>query len=132
VTFAPNAASTPAGIDKLMGYTTARRVIVVESGWLARIRACTLFEYVIPAEAFELEDAHAGYYISRHTVIPSHKRAICDVMDELAQRNVELRLTPSLWPLRDAVADSTLEFSISRMRNAQPPINGYVPKYPVS
>jgi hypothetical protein len=52
-------------------------------------------------------------------------------MGELAWRNVELRITPSLWPLRDAVAGSTLEFSISRMRNAQPPINGYVPKFPV-
>jgi hypothetical protein len=131
VTFATNATSTPADIDRLMGYTTARRVIVVESGWLARICACKLYEYAMPADSFELEDIHAGYYISRTTVIPSHKRAIGDVMGELARRNVELRITPSLWPLRDAVAGSTLEFSISRMRNAQPPINGYVPKFPV-
>jgi Family of unknown function (DUF6886) len=29
-----------------------------------------------------------------------------------------LRVMPTLWPLRDAVVASTLQFSIIRMRNA--------------
>jgi hypothetical protein len=39
---------------------------------------------------------------------------------------------PSLWELRDQVIGSSLDFSIIRMRNAAPPMNGYVPKYPLS
>jgi Family of unknown function (DUF6886) len=31
-----------------------------------------------------------------------------------------LRVMPSLWQLHDAVVASTLQFSIIRMRNAQP------------
>ena len=131
VTFGLNATSTQADVDRLMGFTSARRVIVVESCWVPRIRSCKLFEYAMPAETFVLEDIHAGYYISLSTVMPSNKREIADVLGELAQHNVELRITPSLWRLRDEVAGSTLEFSISRMKNAQPPMDGYVPQYPV-
>ena len=43
---------------------------------------------------------------------------IDDQMAELLRRGVELRLVPELWSLRDAVAASTLEFSVIRMRNA--------------
>jgi hypothetical protein len=39
---------------------------------------------------------------------------------ELLRRGVELRFVPSLWPLHDAVAASSLRFSIIRMRNALP------------
>ena len=34
------------------------------------------------------------------------------------KRDVELRFVPNLWPLRDAVVASTLQFSLIRMRNA--------------
>jgi len=43
-----------------------------------------------------------------------------DALAELTHRDVELRVTPSLWPLRDAVVASTLQFSLIRMRNATP------------
>jgi hypothetical protein len=36
------------------------------------------------------------------------------------QSGVDFRVVPNLWPLRDAVAASTLQFSIIRMRNALP------------
>lgn len=38
----------------------------------------------------------------------------------ILQRGVELRILPNLWSLRDAVVESTLEFSIIRWRNALP------------
>ena len=130
VTFYVGATSTPADIERLMGHTEAEHVIAVESAWLPRIRACRLYEYAMPIDPFELEDVHAGYYISRTAVTPSTCREIPDVMAELLRHSVELRITPSLWRLRDQVADSSLEFSISRMRNAAPPLN-FTPKYPV-
>jgi hypothetical protein len=37
------------------------------------------------------------------------------------RRGVELRVLPTLWPLRDAVLESSLQFSMIRMRNATPP-----------
>jgi hypothetical protein len=36
----------------------------------------------------------------------------------LAERDVELRLTSSLWPYADAVVAAEAEFSAIRMRNA--------------
>ena len=129
VTYFPKADTTQADIERLMGCTLAEHVVVVESAWLPRIRTCTLYEYALPVDSFELVDAHAGYYISRQTVRPMACRKITDVMTELLNHCVELRFTPTLWPLSDQVVDSTLEFSISRMRNAAPPIDD-TPKYP--
>jgi hypothetical protein len=42
------------------------------------------------------------------------------VLHALRSRRVELRLMPNLWSLHDAVASSTLQFSMIRMRNAAP------------
>jgi len=67
-----------------------------------------------------VHDAGAGYYVSREAVSPQGVTPITDLLAELTRRDVELRVTPSLWPLRDAVAASTLQFSIIRMRNAAP------------
>jgi hypothetical protein len=43
-----------------------------------------------------------------------------DLLAELAGRDVELRVMPSLHRLRDAVVASTLQFSNIRWRNAGP------------
>jgi hypothetical protein len=43
-----------------------------------------------------------------------------DPVSELLQRGVKLRIVPNLWPLRDAVVASSLQFSMIRMRNALP------------
>ncbi|MBC8163249.1 MAG: hypothetical protein H7Z42_18730, partial [Roseiflexaceae bacterium] len=51
---------------------------------------------------------------------PTAVRVIDDLAEALLARQVELRIVPSLWPLADAVAASSLEFSNIRMRNAQP------------
>jgi hypothetical protein len=42
------------------------------------------------------------------------------VLQALTARGVEVRILPSLWSLHDAVAKSTLQFSMIRMRNARP------------
>lgn len=43
-----------------------------------------------------------------------------DPLCAVLQRGVELRILPNLWSLRDAIIESTLEFSIIRWRNALP------------
>ncbi len=80
----------------------------------------TVYLYDLPSDTFEVHDAGAGYYVSREAVSPQGVTPITDLLAELTRRDVELRVTPSLWPLRDAVAASTLQFSIIRMRNAAP------------
>ena len=70
--------------------------------------------------SFELNDAGAGYYISREPVAPSRVTPIDDLLAALLAHDVELRVMPSLWRLCDTVVASSLQFSIIRMRNAQP------------
>jgi hypothetical protein len=98
----------------------ALRIIAVESGWLERIKSCRLFAYELPGDAFGPIDASAGYWISRTAVVPTNVVEIADPLAEITRRGGELRALADLWPLRDAVVASTLDFSIIRMRNARP------------
>jgi hypothetical protein len=51
-------------------------------------------------------------------VEPGSVRPVDDLLGELVRRDVELRVMPSLRLLREAVAASSLHFSMIRMRNA--------------
>ena len=46
--------------------------------------------------------------------------SIGDLIGAHAEAEIELRVTPSLWPLRDAAVDGAFDFSIVRLHNAQP------------
>ncbi|MGL4883258.1 MAG: DUF6886 family protein [Waterburya sp.] len=48
------------------------------------------------------------------------KQTVNSPIQKLLAKNVELLLLPSLWQLHDQVANSTLEFSMIRIKNAQP------------
>ena len=116
---------------RFMGSTTTPCVLAIESAWLARAMHQRLYIYTLPAATFELEDAIAGHYISREPVEPIALRIVDQPLVLLVQRNVELRVMPTLWELREAVVGSTMNFSITRMRNASPAPAGFVSKYPV-
>jgi hypothetical protein len=121
VTFYTLPESDPADVERFFGHTAARYIVAIESRWLDAVRNGRLYCYELPPETFTVIDEGAGYYISRQPIVPLSMRTIDDLLGELAQQNVELRITPSLWPLRDAVLNSTLQFSFIRMRNATPP-----------
>jgi hypothetical protein len=118
VTFYAGPQTTAADRERLLRESHA--VVAIERAWLARLRTSRLFCYHLPPDTFECLDACAGYYVSRAPVLPTRVDVIDDAITELRRRNVELRVEFNLWPLRDAVASSTLMFSIIRMRNAQP------------
>ncbi len=120
VTFYPRPNSDPADVARLMGQTSARHVVAVEWYWLAAVRASVLNVYELPSDTFTCIDSGAGYYVSESAVVPVGVRRVDDLLGELARRDVELRVTSSLWPLRDAVLASSLQFSFIRMRNARP------------
>jgi|SRR6185436_3284454 len=118
VTYYAGFASTAGDVERLLGSSPA--VVAIESGWLERVRSTRLYGYHMPPETFECLDACAGYYVSREPVVPSRVEIFDDPSAELVKRGVELRVVPNLWPLRDAVVESSLQFSLIRMRNAAP------------
>lgn len=120
ITFYALPESDPEHVIRLMGYSSAAHIVAIESGWLAEVRHQKLYCYELPGASFSLIDEGAGYYISREPVIPRAVTLVKDLLGELLRHDVELRVMPSLWPLYDAVVTSTLQFSIIRMRNAQP------------
>jgi hypothetical protein len=107
--------------DRFFHATSARRIITVESRWLSRIRAARLFAYHLPAATFETYDLSAGYVVSTVAVAPLHIEPLGDLLAELLDQGVELRFTPALGPLQQAVAASSLKFSMIRLRNAAAP-----------
>ena len=96
----------------------SKAVVAVEEGWEERIRSCRLYCYHLPPETFECFDDCAGYFVSRVPVLPATVEVLDDLIRELLSRDVEFRLLPELWTLGNAVAASTLQFSLIRMRNA--------------
>lgn len=132
ITFWAKAKSTPDDVQHFMGNTTTQCVIAIESLWLARAMNHRLYIYELPATTFELEDANAGHYISYQSVVPVGVQVIDHPLVHLVRHDVELRVMPSLWELREAVVDSSMSFSITRMRFAAPPPPGFVTKYAVS
>jgi hypothetical protein len=120
VTYYANAATTPADRRAFFSVSDAQSVVAIERTWLATLRSTRLHVYEFDAKDFVLEDVIAAYYVCPHMVTPIAHREVPDPLSALAERHVELRVLSSLWPLRDAVVDSSLAFSIIRMRNAQP------------
>jgi hypothetical protein len=118
VTFHAKPGSDPADVDRLLA--GARSVVAIESGWVPRLLETRLYRYALPPGSFTRADAGAGYWVSRTAVAPLAVTAIPDLLAALLEEDVELRITPSLWPLYDRVVESTLQFSIIRMRNARP------------
>lgn len=120
VTFYARPSSAPEDVERLMAGSSASRIVAIKSRWLPEVLRQRLYCYEFPPDSFSLADEGAGYYISREPVVPRSVAVIDDLLAELLRCDVELRVMPSLWKLRDLVVASTLQFSIIRMRNAQP------------
>jgi len=100
--------------------TTARRLHAIESGWLGRVRAATVYRYEFHADGFVQWEEANGQWICEHEVRPASVTPIGDLIGAHAEAEIELRVTPSLWPLRDLAVGGEFDFSIVRMHNAQP------------
>jgi hypothetical protein len=118
VTFYAGPNTTVEDRQRFLG--TSPSVVAVENAWYDRITNSTLWKYRLPASHFDCIDECAGYYVSCLPAIPLSVTLISRLIPELLSRGGELRFLPSLWPLHDAVAASTLQFSMIRMRSAGP------------
>ena len=115
----PDEQTTPADRARVLGVTNTK-VLAVERAWLRRIAEARLYQYWLPAETFVSFDTIAGYYVSRAAVMPLAVEPLDHLLERIATAGIEVRIMPSLWPLYHAVVNSTLQFSIIRMRNARP------------
>jgi hypothetical protein len=118
VCFRAEAPSMASDVSRLLGDDAV--VIAIETAWHKRLLMARLQCYAMPMETFRLHDAGAGYWVSDQSVVPLGVEALADLPTALAQRGASLRVLPSLWGLHEAVAASSLVFSMIRMRNAAP------------
>jgi hypothetical protein len=118
VTYYAGVDAAAADIDRFLGASPA--VVAIESGWLERVKSSRLYCYHLPPETFECLDPGAGYFVSRAPVVPSRVEIIDHPLGALQRSGAELRVLPNLWPLGDAIVESSLQFSLIRMRNAAP------------
>ena len=110
--------TTAEDAETFFGHSTAKVIAAIESNWLDRLRRTTIYRYTLPGESFELRNESAGYWVSEREIRPIGVEPIRDLMAALVDAGVELRIVPSLVPLRDAVISSTVNFDIIRWRNA--------------
>lgn len=120
VTCYQSAKTTADDKARFFGNTTADHIIAVENQWYKQITDITLYCYEFDAADFTLLDECAGYYISYKPAEPISVTIITDVVTELLKRNIELRFMPSIINFGKAVSNSSLNFSLIRMRNAKP------------
>lgn len=95
-------------------------IIAIESGWLDRVERAELYRYTFPMDGFVSEDETAGYWVSYEPIVPLTVERVEDLPLAIAATGAKLLALPELWTLHDAVAASSLKFSMIRMRNAQP------------
>jgi hypothetical protein len=113
----PTEETTADDLAAWFGTRSSRMIAHVEWAWFERLSQTTLYRYELPREGFEpLDDA--GMWVSRQETTPLGMEAISNLPAALGARGVELRVMPSLAPLR-GVWSTSLHASGIRLRNAQ-------------
>jgi hypothetical protein len=99
--------------------SAATRIHVMEAGWLGRMQDCRLHAYRLPTRPFRAHEV-GGYWVADEPVDAIDQAIIDDLAGRHARAGIELRITPSIWPFWRQVANSTVGFSGSRLRNSAP------------
>lgn len=111
--------TAPEDEAQFFAHSLADKMIWVESSWEQIIQQTTLYKYIFKRESFEIHDPTAGYYVSREPVIPIHVQPMDNLLSKILACGVDLRFTPNLHPIRNAVLNSNLlDFSIIRFQHA--------------
>lgn len=98
--------------------TEASRVSAAETGWVPRMAAAHVYCYTFDADHFSAWDEADGQYISTEVEFPTQIDRIDDLIGMHAASDIELRFTPKLGTLMDAMLASGLPFSFVRIRDA--------------
>jgi hypothetical protein len=112
--------TTDDDVERWLDDDRDRRVAVIETDWLERLRSVRLYAYRMPPEPFDIVQDDR-FYIASTPVDAIERTEIGDLLACHAEAGNELRVAPSLYPLWDRVIVSTLDFSGIRLRNAVRP-----------
>lgn len=118
VCFWPLPATTQEDRDRYFAHVSGRMVIAIEAAWVTRLLTTDLYRYTFDSETFFSVEDH-GVHLSRETVVPVRVEPMGHLLERLVEAEVELRICPSLVPLGEALLQTTLHFSLIRMRHAQ-------------
>jgi uncharacterized protein (DUF1697 family) len=113
----PGERTTSEDRERFFGQSAVTRIHVMESGWFERMRQCRLYAYRLPPRPFRPHEV-GGYWVADEPVDALERVVVDDLAGRHAEAEIELRVTPSIWPFWRQVANSTVEFSGSRLRNA--------------
>jgi len=114
-TFWAHERTTDDDVERFLDGDRERRVHVIESDSLERMRTTRVYAYRMPAATFE---RHDRFWVSRSAVDPIDLTELGDLLALHVGAEIELRIAPSLLALWDRVVASTLDFSGIRLRNA--------------
>lgn len=95
----------------------ATAIACIEHAWLSRFQSGKVYRYEMPVQDFE-PTGEVGMWVSRKNVVPTDVRVISNLDEELALRNITLRVMDRLTPLK-SIWQSSLHASGIRLRNAQ-------------
>jgi hypothetical protein len=115
----PRRTTTETDREYFFGQSGAQRIHVIEADWLRQMLECRLYAYRFPVESFRPHDV-GGYWVTGDGVRAAERIVLDDLVERHAQAGIELRVSPSIWPFWRRVANSTVAFSGSRLRNAAP------------
>jgi hypothetical protein len=116
----PVPSTTADDLDRVLGPGGGNRVHAIEYAWLDRLRTTRLYAYRLPAGPFRPfggPQPHAMVSVEPVTPLGSPE-PVGDLLALHAAAGIQLRVLPNLWPFFDAVAESSLQFSGIRLRNA--------------
>jgi hypothetical protein len=83
------------------------------------MRTTRVYEYRFDAGQFAPWAEGDGQFISGDVVYPEHVEVLDDLLGLHAANDIELRFTPKLGSLMDAMLASGLPFSFVRIRDAR-------------
>ena len=99
--------------------TEANRICAAENASLSAIRSTKLFRYTFDGAVFTPWAEGDGQFVTSAVVHPERIDPIDDLIEAHATAGVELRLTPRLGALMDAILLSGLPFGFVRIRDAR-------------
>lgn len=94
-------------------------VMALEYKWKPIVEQTVIYLYELPAQTFTLLDECAGYYISYEPANPLSVKPVTNLLEEITKRNVTVKFVETLKPLSEMIKNSTLNYSIIRMRNGR-------------
>lgn len=131
IAFCAGTESREEDIEKLLNGEPDKKVLVLESAWMERCLKTPIYRYEFDLAGFRLQDAPSQAFLAREAQTPIAVVEIARPFFALLEAGVEVRVTPSLWEIRERVYRSSLRWGFIRLRHATAPEKGFENYLPV-